>query len=42
MLDIGAIKARLLKHAKTVFGERIHDVLLINIFETSNGRIQER
>ncbi len=42
MLDITAIKARLLKHAKTTFGERVQDVLLINAFEQSNGRIQER
>jgi len=38
MLDIPAIKARLLKHAKTVYGDKVVDVLLINAFEQSGGR----
>ena len=42
MLGITAIKARLLKHAKATFGDRAQGVLLINAFEQSNGRIQER
>ena len=40
MVDAPAVKARLLKHARTVFGERVQDVLLINVFEQSNGRPQ--
>ncbi len=39
-VDAPAIKARLLKHARTVFGERVQDVLLINVFEQSSGRPQ--
>lgn len=42
MVDITAIKDRLVKHAKTVFGEHVQDVLLVNVFEQSNNRIQER
>jgi hypothetical protein len=40
MIDILEIKARLLKHAKTVFGDRVKDVLLVNAFEQSNNRIK--
>jgi hypothetical protein len=38
MLDIPAIKARLIKHAKTVYGDKVVDVLLVNAFEQSAGR----
>lgn len=41
MLDVPAIKARLVKHAKTVYGDQITDVLLVNAFEQSNNRIKE-
>ncbi len=40
MLDVVDLKARLVKHAKAVFGDRVQDVLLINAFEQGNGRIQ--
>jgi hypothetical protein len=40
MVDAAAVKARLVKNAKAVFGERIQDVLLINVFEQGNGRPQ--
>ncbi len=40
MVDAPAIKSRLVKHAKTVFGDRIKDVLLINVFEQGSGRSQ--
>lgn len=40
LLDVVEIKARLLKHAKAVYGDHIKGVLLINAFEQSNGRIQ--
>ncbi|MBY0509632.1 MAG: hypothetical protein K2P94_05715 [Rhodospirillaceae bacterium] len=40
MIDILDIKARLMKHAKTVFGERVKDVLLVNAFEQNNNRIK--
>jgi hypothetical protein len=38
MIDILDIKARLMKHAKTVFGEHVKDVLLVNAFEQNNSR----
>lgn len=40
LLDIVEIKARMVKHAKAVFGEHVKDVLLTNAFEQSTGRIQ--
>ncbi len=40
MLDVVEIKARLLKHAKAVYGDHIQGVLLTNAFEQSNGRVQ--
>jgi len=40
MVDAVAVKTRLVKSAKAVFGERIQDVLLINVFEQGNGRPQ--
>jgi hypothetical protein len=40
MLDIQEIKKRLVKHAKTVFGDNVKDVLLVNAFEQSNNRIK--
>ncbi len=40
MLDVPAVKARLVTHAKAVYGERAKDVLLINAFEQSSGRLQ--
>ena len=42
LLDIAAIKAKLVKHAKAIYGEHVQDVLLINAFEQGNNRIQER
>jgi hypothetical protein len=40
MLDVNEIKKRLLAHAKTVYGDRVKDVLLVNAFEQSNNRIK--
>ncbi len=40
MVDVPEIKVRLVKHAKTVFGDRAKDVLLVNAFEQSSNRIQ--
>ncbi len=40
MVDVVAIKARLLKNAKAVYGERVADVLMINAFEQNNNRIK--
>jgi hypothetical protein len=40
MLDVVAIKARMMKHAKTVYGDHVKDVLLVNAFEQSNNRIK--
>ena len=41
VLDVPEIKARLVKHAKTVYGAQITDVLLVNAFEQSNNRIKQ-
>jgi hypothetical protein len=38
MPDAADIKGRLVKHAKTIFGEHVKDVLLINVFDQSSGR----
>jgi hypothetical protein len=32
------VKKRLVKNAKGVYGERVQDVLLVNVFEQGNGR----
>jgi hypothetical protein len=40
MVDALGIKERLTKHAKTVYGDRVNEVLLINVFEQSSGRPQ--
>jgi hypothetical protein len=40
MLDPVDLKNRMLKHAKTVYGDHIKDVLLVNVFEQSNNRIK--
>ena len=42
MLDVGVIKAKLVKHAKAVYGDHMKDVLLINAFDQANNRIPER
>jgi hypothetical protein len=40
MLDIIAVKARMVKNAKAVFGDHVQDVVLTNIFEQSTSRTQ--
>ncbi len=40
IVDAVDMKARLMRHAKTVYGEKVKDVLLVNTFEQGNGRIQ--
>ena len=42
MLDVAAIKAKLVKHAKAVYGDHMKDVLLINAFDQPSNRIQDR
>jgi len=37
-LDPAVIKAKLVKHAKAVYGDAAKDVLLINLFDQSMGR----
>ncbi len=39
-LDAVEIKTRLIKHSKDIFGAHAKDVLLMNVFEQSVGRIQ--
>ena len=41
LVDAGEIKAKMVKHAKAIYGERIKDVLLTNVFEQSGGRIKQ-
>lgn len=40
LLDAAVIKARLVQHVRTVFGDHAKDVLLVNVFDQSNGRTQ--
>lgn len=39
MVDAPDMKARLIKQAKAVYGDKVKDVLLVNTFEQSGGRI---
>ena len=39
IVDAVDMKARLTRHAKTVYGEKVKQVLLVNTFEQSSGRV---
>lgn len=39
MVDAVDMKARLTRHAKTVYGEKLKEVLLVNTFEQISGRV---
>jgi hypothetical protein len=40
MVNAQGMKERLRTHAKAVYGDRVSDVLLINVFEQGSGRLQ--
>ena len=39
IVDAVDMKARLTRHAKTVYGEKVKQVLMVNTFEQSSGRV---